>query len=95
MHAPTTGRARLDLAPMTSGPRITEMFAFVAVDPDTDIEGVCAFRSWRHGWVPMVGADPARVDQLRPQAQEIARATGQPVTVLRFTVRETVETIEP
>jgi hypothetical protein len=75
--------------------RITEMYAFAAVDPTGEFEGVCAYRHPEQGWLPMVAADAARIERLRPYAQEIATRTRRRVELLRFTVRETVEVVDP
>ena len=74
-------------------PRIKEMFAFVAEDSGPDDEGITAMLVG-HAWIPMVGADMARVDSLRPIAAKIARRTGKPVKLLRFTNREDLEVIQ-
>lgn len=74
--------------------RITEMFAFVMVDPADNSEGICGMAT-DSGWVPMVGADTARVESLMPLAQKIADATGRPIEVLRFSNRDTITTITP
>lgn len=71
---------------------IDELFAFIA--PDAEGEGLTAFRT-ADGWMPMVAADPTRVDGLRKVAQMIADATGKSVTLARFSVRENVEVIRP
>ena len=73
-------------------PRIEEMYAFVAEDKGPDDEGVVGFMA-DTGWMPMVGADMARVESLRPIAEAAARASGKPVKLLRFTTREEVEAI--
>jgi hypothetical protein len=73
---------------------IKEMFAFVAVDSSDGDEGLAAFMRGET-LMPMVGSDLTRVDSLRPMAQLIADHTGQPVTLVRFTVRETLDVIEP
>jgi hypothetical protein len=65
---------------------IDQMFAFVAVDPKDDTEGLVGFTS-NGMWVPMVGADPAMVEKLRPIAREIGRASGKTVRLLRFSQR--------
>lgn len=72
--------------------KIEEMFAFIA--EETDGEGLTGFHS-RAGWVPMVGADMARVDSMREIAREIANATGRKITLCRFSVREEMEVITP
>ncbi len=68
-------------------PRIEEMFAFVAEDTGPDDEGVVAMNV---GGVmmPMVGADMARVESLRPMAKVISAQTGKKVKLLHFTQRE-------
>ena len=72
--------------------KIDEMFAFVAIEDDG--EGLCAFKSGDH-WLPMVGADMKRVEQLRPIAQDIARMTGQEIRLIKFTARHEIEAIKP
>lgn len=74
--------------------RIDEMYAFVQLDPTDNTEGVIGFHS-EQGWMPMVGADTARVESLRAMAQKVATETGAPVKVLRFTVREEILEITP
>lgn len=71
---------------------IDEMFAFVSDDPDG--EGVCAVHT-ATGWMPLMGADLARVESLRPIAQAIADQTGRRIRIVRFTTREEVGTIVP
>ncbi len=68
------------------------MFAFIALDED-GTEGVVGYPT-SQGMLPLVGADMARVDSLRPYAQQIARSNGVPVTLVRFSVREDIETYE-
>ena len=43
----------------------------------------------------MVGADHARIEQLRPYAVEMAKREGKPIKLVRFSVREEIEIIEP
>jgi hypothetical protein len=73
--------------------RIDAMFAFVAEDADG--EGFCAFRDSDGSSFPLVGADVARLDEMRRVAQAIADGSGRPIRLLRFSVREEVEAIEP
>jgi len=40
-----------------------------------------------------MGADMAKVEILRPLAEEVAADLGKPVTLLRFSTREEVEVI--
>lgn len=73
--------------------RIESMYAFVTVDPDDDTEGIIGFSSPDGQWLPMVGADMERVEQLRPIATSIARQTGREVRVVHFTERVEVEVL--
>jgi hypothetical protein len=75
--------------------RIDQMYAFVALDPEDDTEGIVAFLAPGSGWMPMVGADMQRIDQLRPFARQQAKALGVRIRLLRFTDREEIEVIEP
>ena len=68
-------------------PRIEEMYAFVAEDSGPDDEGVVAM-SVRDVMLPLVGADMARVESLRPIARNISAETGKRIKLLHFTHRE-------
>ena len=68
-------------------PRIEEMFAFVAEDSGPDDEGIVGMNTGA-GWMPLVGADMARVESLRPIARTIAAETEVRIKLLRFTQRE-------
>lgn len=79
-------------APGAPGFRLQTVTAFVAVDESDDSEGIISFWDALQGaHMPMIGADQARIESLKPIAQEVARATGQPVKLVRFSVREDVE----
>jgi len=73
------------------------MYAFIATEADGQ-EGICAFQTEPVGevsgmWMPMVGADLARMESLRPMAEKIAKATGKQIEVIKFTNREHLEMI--
>lgn len=74
-------------------PKIDEMFAFVVEDSGPDDEGIIGMNTVS-GWMPLVGADMARVDSLRPIALGLARGMGKTIKLLHFTKREEVETID-
>lgn len=74
-------------------PKITELLAYVADEGDGN-EGVTAFRSG-DSWMPMVGADADRMASLRGMALTLARASGKPITLCRFSLREEIDVIEP
>ena len=72
--------------------KIDEMYAFIATEEDGQ-EGICAFQSQPGMWLPMVGADLARVASLRPIAEAIAKAKGVRIEVCKFTNQEHLEMI--
>lgn len=76
-------------------PRIEELFAYIAHEPgDPDDEGITAFKAGGT-WMPMVGADEARMKSLKGKAQEIANTTGHMITLVKFSTKTVLETIEP
>lgn len=76
-------------------PRITELYAYVIADADEEDEGVPAFLGPGSMWMPMMGADLERAEQLRSRAEAMAAASGKPVKLVRSTALEVVETIQP
>jgi hypothetical protein len=80
-------------------PKITNIWAFIATDKNGEDEGVVAklFTDplGSDAWMPLVGADEARVNSLKPLAQEIARLTRKNIVLVKFSVRKDVETITP
>jgi hypothetical protein len=72
--------------------KIESMYAFIVLDPADNTEGIPALNS-PDGPLPMVGADMARIEQLRPWAEHIASTMGAKVTLAHFTNRTDVETI--
>lgn len=76
------------------GRNIDEITAFVTVHADGD-EGIIGMRGPDGSWIPLVGADMKRTDQLRAYAQDLAKRSGKPVRLLRFSVREVLETFVP
>ena len=72
--------------------KIDEVFVFIASDADG--EAVPAFQAPNETWFPLVCADKARVDSLRAMARQMARESGNKITLARFTVREDLEVIE-
>ena len=70
---------------------IDEMYAFIATEEDG--EGVIAFfDSVTKTMVPMVGADMARVESLKPIAAGMVPQVG-PIKIVKFTNREEIETL--
>jgi hypothetical protein len=73
--------------------KVTELFAFIAIDKDGD-EAVPAFSSGMY-LLPLMGADTARIDSIRPMAQQIADMTGRHMRLVKFSHMELVEEIFP
>jgi hypothetical protein len=74
-------------------PLIEEMYAFISYDKDDNDEGICAMNT-RGMWIPMVGADMARVESLKPVAQQIVSMTGKKIKICKFSTREVLEIIK-
>lgn len=66
--------------------RIDEMYAFVSQDDDG--EGIVGFKT-PDGWMPMVAADMARVESLKPMAEKLA--VGMRIALVRFSTREVIQ----
>lgn len=77
-----------------AGFRITSIHAFISVDPEDGDEGVIAQQMWDGSWMPLIAADETRLEILRPVAQAIAWRTEREVKLVRFSVREDIETLE-
>jgi hypothetical protein len=70
---------------------VTEIHAFIATGKDGE-EGICAFYEERNNvMLPMICADPARLKFLLPIARDIAKASGQKISLVRFSNREIIE----
>lgn len=73
---------------------VTEMYAYLSVDEGG--EGLIGGPIGPNGSVmPLVAADLARVDSLRPMAEMIAAHAGVTIQLVRFRTREDLETINP
>ncbi len=72
------------------GDRITEMWAWTAVDPKDDCEGVLALLTPP---LPLVGGDRERIESFRNYAEAIGNANGQAIRLLRFSNVEVVEQV--
>jgi hypothetical protein len=70
---------------------ISEMYAFISTDDEG--EGVMAFLAQNGTWMPMVGADMTRVEQLKPIAINMGKAQGRKVKLIKFSQREELEVL--
>lgn len=73
--------------------QIKSIYAFLSVDEGG--EGVCAAPIGDLGAVPLIAADEARLESLRPVAKYVAAVFGKPVRLVQFTERRELEVIEP
>lgn len=65
-------------------PRISELWAWCALDPMTDTEGIVAARLHDGGSLPLVGATRALVEKWEPMARLAVEAAEPPRPVLRL-----------
>jgi len=73
-------------------PLVTELYAFIAVDgDDPDDEGIMAFMGMTGMMIPMIGADMARAEALKPIAKSAAAAAGCSYRILTFTLTGEVD----
>jgi hypothetical protein len=78
------------IQPKNTMPKIESIWAFVSMDPLDGNEGVCAFQVGQH-MMPMIAADPKRLEQLTPLAESLALRTGMKIKLVRFHSREEVK----
>lgn len=82
--------------PKNTMPQIDAIWAFVSVDPHDGNEGVLGAPLMGPGsLVPLIAADEARLRDLEPWAQAMAKAGGIKVRLVRFHQREVVREIGP
>lgn len=79
-----------DADDMNGQERIESMYAFIALDTD-GTEGIPAFELPDGMALPMVGADPLRVAQLRPIAERISKDMEIPITLAHFERRVDID----
>lgn len=92
---PDTGERIPAGDPRYDGFRLRELWAYLAVDPADDQEGVAAFLGPGGMWMPMIGGDERRIRDLEPQARQLARHSGRKMRLVKFTVREDLKEIDP
>jgi hypothetical protein len=90
--------ANLDLSKLESPPnylgRIDAIWAFLSIDDGG--EGVVAAPlQLRMASVPLIAADKARLDSLKPLARKLATVFKKPIRLVKFSTRENVETYQP
>jgi hypothetical protein len=72
-------------------PKIKELYAFVSIGDEPDDEGIIGFRTNGGTFMPMIGADMTRVNELKPMADRISKITGKPYKILQFKLENEIE----
>lgn len=87
-------RHAVHISPTNYLGRIDNIWAFLSLDDGG--EGVCA-APLAPGMmtVPMIAADKARLESLKPLARKLASLFKKPVRLAKFTTREDVEIYQP
>lgn len=80
--------------PRYDGFRVGECWAFLQIDPADNQEGVPTMVA-SGALLPMISFDERHMESMRPIAQDYARRTGRTIRLVRFTVMEEVEVLEP
>lgn len=67
-----------------SGLKISQIHAFISVDPEDGNEGIISITTKEFGTMPLICADAKRVASLRPIAKRIAQEQNIIVKLIRF-----------
>jgi len=86
-----SGQAKAGAWKARTGQKIETLYAWVASEPDGG-EGLAGFLG-PEGWMPLIGADLARIESLRHVAEDVARVTGYPVALKSFSTVTVIETL--
>jgi hypothetical protein len=73
--------------------RIDEIFAIIAIDRD-GTEGIPAYSDPFGMMMPLVGADPQRLESYKELARTMPEMSGMKMRVCRFTNREELGVID-
>lgn len=77
-------RIERPLPPDGAPPRITELWAWTAIDPLTDVEGIVAAKLPSGGGLPLVSGTKAIIDRMEFWAVEACRSAQEPRPVPRL-----------
>lgn len=76
-----------------TGDRVTEIFAWLSIDPKDDCEGIIAGQIG-HAMIPLVGADRERAESYRSTAEHAAKHFNVTIKLVRFSEREELEVFD-
>lgn len=74
--------------------KIAELYAWISVDPKTNLEGICAVFLPDVGEVQAVSSNETLMKSLRPSVEEAIRKRGYYAKLMRFGTGEVVEEIK-
>ncbi len=75
-------------------PKISELWAWVSFDKNSDDEGVVAVRMPNGEVMPAIGADKDRIESLRPYVLTAVIVLGKPAKLVHFTKVDETEIIQ-
>lgn len=78
-----------------TGKTITELWAWVVLDPTDGNEGIPAFMDINGTWMPMIMGDGERIQQLEAQAKLVAMMSPHPVQLRKFSVMTVERELAP
>ena len=73
--------------------KINKMYAWVSTDEDGG-EGIIAHMSSVGEWMPLVGADRARIEAHRARAKKIGKEMRHPISLIEFSDRKVIEVLD-
>jgi hypothetical protein len=82
----------LFIQPYNTLPQIDQIWMVVSVDPNDANEGVCA-AIVGGVMMPLIAADPKRLDQIVSLATDVKRKTGMRLKLVKFSQREEIAEI--
>lgn len=75
--------------------KYTEIYAYLSTDPKGD-EHLCAFKDPLSGsWMPMTSSEQTVILQMHSIADEMVKASGVTIRLVRYSAREDLEVIRP
>ena len=73
---------------------IQDIYAYLCIHDDGD-EGIVGVQLADGAWLPLIAADLERLSILADYAEGVSRRTGKQIKLVRFTVREDLEVVNP
>jgi hypothetical protein len=81
--------------PKNTLPQINSVYLYVSVDPEDGNEGVVGAPFAGMGCLPLIAADEARLSQLTPIAEKMAKMGKMKIQLIRLSHREVIKEINP